>query len=99
MDVLEHLEDPVGTVATLARALKPKGFLMGRFHTDENDDRAQHILRDFEPTFQKLASLGFEQVWEDEWLSRHKACPPTLGAAGLRAALLSTQTSSDRVRW
>src|SRR5712691_10792398 len=73
MDVFEHLEDPLGTVATLARALKPKGFLLGRFHTDEDDDRDQHIVRDFEPTFQKLVSLGFDQVWEDDWLWGHKA--------------------------
>ncbi len=54
-----------------------------RFHTDEDDDRAQHIVRDFEPTFQKLASLGFEQVWEDDWLWGHKAFQRTHGGAGL----------------
>ena len=83
MDVFEHLEDPVGTVATLARALKPKGFLLGRFHTDEDDDRDQHIVRDFEPTFQKLVSLGFDQVWEDDWLWGHKAFQRTRGGVGL----------------
>jgi 2-polyprenyl-3-methyl-5-hydroxy-6-metoxy-1,4-benzoquinol methylase len=73
MDVFEHLDDPLGTVATLARALKPNGFLLGRFHTDEDDDRDQHIVRDFGPTFRKLESLGFDQVWEDDWLWGHKA--------------------------
>ena len=73
MDVFEHLTDPVGAVESLAKALKPKGIIFGRFHTDEDDDRAQHIVRDFGPTFRKLESLGFEQVWEDDWLWGHKA--------------------------
>ena len=73
MDVFEHLTDPVGTVEALARALKPNGFIIGRFHVDEDDDRNEHIVRDFEPTFRRLESLGFEQVWEDDWLWGHKA--------------------------
>jgi SAM-dependent methyltransferase len=73
MDVFEHLTDPVGAVESLANALNPRGILFGRFHTDDDDDRGQHIVRDFGPTFRKLESLGFEQVWEDDWLWGHKA--------------------------
>jgi 2-polyprenyl-3-methyl-5-hydroxy-6-metoxy-1,4-benzoquinol methylase len=73
MDVFEHLTDPVGAVESLGKALKPHGIIFGRFHTDDDDDRAQHIVRDFGPTFRKLESLGFEQVWEDDWLWGHKA--------------------------
>jgi 2-polyprenyl-3-methyl-5-hydroxy-6-metoxy-1,4-benzoquinol methylase len=73
MDVFEHLTDPVGAVESLGKALKPRGIIFGRFHTDDDDDRAQHIVRDFGPTFRKLESLGFEQVWEDDWLWGHKA--------------------------
>ena len=73
MDVFEHLTDPVGVADSLGKALKPHGIIFGRFHIDDDDDRAQHIVRDFEPTFRKLESLGFEQVWEDDWLWGHKA--------------------------
>lgn len=73
MDVFEHLTDPMGAVESLGKALKPRGVLFGRFHTDDDDDRGQHIVRDFGPTFRKLESLGFEQVWEDDWLWGHKA--------------------------
>jgi len=73
MDVFEHLTNPVGAVESLGRALKPEGIIFGRFHTDDDDDRGQHIVRDFGPTFRKLESLGFEQVWEDDWLWGHKA--------------------------
>lgn len=68
MDVFEHLADPVSTVEEIASALKPGGFLFGRFHADEDDeDRPQHIVTDFQPTFQKLYDLGFRKVWEDGW--------------------------------
>ena len=67
--VAKHL----AAVESLGKALKPRGIIFGRFHTDEDDDRGQHIVRDFGPTFRKLESLGFEQVWEDDWLWGHKA--------------------------
>jgi SAM-dependent methyltransferase len=71
MDVFEHLVDPVGAIDQISDALKPRGFLYGRFACREDDDRPQHIVRDFEPIFQRLSALGFVQVWEDEWLWGH----------------------------
>jgi len=71
MDVFEHLVDPVGAIDQISDALKPRGFLYGRFACREDDDRPQHIVRDFEPVFQRLSALGFVQVWEDEWLWGH----------------------------
>ncbi len=72
MDVFEHLVDPVGAIDQISDALKPRGFLYGRFACIEDDDRPQHIVRDFEPVFQRLSALGFVQVWEDEWLWGHQ---------------------------
>ncbi len=71
MDVFEHLVDPVVAIDQISDALKPRGFLYGRFACREDDDRPQHIVRDFEPVFQRLSALGFVQVWEDEWLWGH----------------------------
>jgi 2-polyprenyl-3-methyl-5-hydroxy-6-metoxy-1,4-benzoquinol methylase len=72
MDVFEHLVDPVETVEHLWEALKPGGFLFARISDEENEDRPQHIVRDFAPTFARLRALGFVQVWEDEWLWGHQ---------------------------
>ncbi len=72
MDVFEHLTDPSGTVDQIWRALKPGGFLYGRFAMEPDDERPQHIVRDFQPVFQRLRHLGFVQVWEDEWLWGHQ---------------------------
>src|SRR5215471_17596939 len=72
MDVCEHLVDPVGAVDQIARALAPGGYLYGRFACAPDDERPQHIVRDFEPMFDRLHQLGFAKVWEDEWLWGHQ---------------------------
>jgi len=72
MDVFEHLVDPGEAVGTLSRALKPGGFLFGRFHAEHDEDRPHHVTLDFVPTFRVLEDLGFEEVWRDEWLWGHQ---------------------------
>jgi SAM-dependent methyltransferase len=74
MDVFEHLVDPVESVTQLWTALKPGGFLLGRFHADKEDsNHPQHIVRDFGPTFTRMKELGFVEVWHDDWLWGHQA--------------------------
>ena len=73
MDSLEHLVDPVETVETLWECLEPSGLLIGRFHMKPGDYRPQHIVRDFAPTLQRMAELGFVEIWRDEWLWGHQA--------------------------
>ena len=72
MDVFEHLSDPVETVEKLWNALKPGGFLYGRISAEADEDRPQHIVHDFEPTFERMRALGFVEVWRDEWLWGHQ---------------------------
>jgi len=72
MDVWEHLVDPVAAVDQIAGTLRTGGFLYGRFALEPDDDRPQHLVRDFEPVFQRLQVLGFTQVWEDDWLWGHR---------------------------
>ncbi len=72
MDVFEHLVDPVQTVDELWRTLKPGGYLFGRFHSEVDEDRPHHIVQDFEPTLKRLETLGFVEVWRDEWLWGHQ---------------------------
>jgi 2-polyprenyl-3-methyl-5-hydroxy-6-metoxy-1,4-benzoquinol methylase len=72
MDVFEHLSDPVEVVETLWKTLKPGGFLYARISPEPDDDRPQHIVRDFEPTFERMRTLGFVEVWRDEWLWGHQ---------------------------
>lgn len=72
MDVFEHLADPVGTVDALWRAMKPGGFLYGRFHAEQDEDRPHHIVQDFQPTLKRLDELGFREFWRDEWLWGHQ---------------------------
>ncbi len=72
MDVFEHLVDPVETVAQLWDALKPGGFLFGRFDADQDPDHPQHIVRDFAPTFKRMKELGLVEVWRDDWLWGHQ---------------------------
>jgi 2-polyprenyl-3-methyl-5-hydroxy-6-metoxy-1,4-benzoquinol methylase len=73
MDTLEHLADPVETVERLWECLEPGGVLYGRFNTKPNDNRPQHIVRDFGPTLERMKALGFVEVWRDEWLWGHQA--------------------------
>ena len=77
MDVFEHLVDPVKTVNELSEALRPGGFLFGRFHAEIDEDRPQHIVQDFGPVFARLSDLGFVQVWQDEWLWGHQVFQKT----------------------
>jgi SAM-dependent methyltransferase len=72
MDVFEHLADPVEVVDNLSDALRPGGFLFGRFGDDANEERPLHVVHDFEPSFQRLRELGFIQVWQDAWLWGHQ---------------------------
>jgi SAM-dependent methyltransferase len=73
MDVFEHLFDPVAAIEELWTAMKPGGYIYGRFHADADDhEQSGHIVRDFAPTFQRMAELGLTQVWEDQWLWGHK---------------------------
>jgi SAM-dependent methyltransferase len=72
MDVFEHLSDPVEVVEKLWKALKPGGFLYGRISAEPDEDRPQHIVQDFEPTFERMRALGFVEVWRDDWLWGHQ---------------------------
>jgi 2-polyprenyl-3-methyl-5-hydroxy-6-metoxy-1,4-benzoquinol methylase len=72
MDVFEHLVDPIDTVEELWRALRPGGFLFGRFGTESDDNHPMHIVEDFEPTFARLRALGGVEVWRDQWLWGHQ---------------------------
>lgn len=72
MDVFEHLSDPLETVEKLWDALKAGGFLYGRISAEPDEDRPQHIVHDFEPTFERMRALGFVEVWRDEWLWGHQ---------------------------
>jgi SAM-dependent methyltransferase len=79
MDVFEHLVDPVGAVDQLRRALKPGGYLFGRFHAEVDETHPQHIVLDFAPTFARLRELGFTEVWRDEWLWGHQVFQKQFG--------------------
>jgi 2-polyprenyl-3-methyl-5-hydroxy-6-metoxy-1,4-benzoquinol methylase len=73
MDVFEHLFDPVGAVEDLGRAMKPGAYLFARLQADSNEDRPLHIVKDFGPVFTRLAELGFNEVWRDDWVWGHMA--------------------------
>src|SRR5216684_4302126 len=68
MDVFEHLVDPTGTVDLLHHCLKPGGYIYGRFASEVDPARPEHIVQDFQPVFDRLAELGFIEVFRDEWL-------------------------------
>ena len=72
MDVFEHLTDPVVTVDHLFAALKPGGYIFGRFAAEPDEERPQHIVFDFAPTLARFEALGCVQVWRDEWLWGHQ---------------------------
>jgi SAM-dependent methyltransferase len=72
MDVFEHLVDPTGTVDLLHHCLKPGGYIYGRFASEVDPARPEHIVQDFQPVFDRLAELGFIEVFRDEWLWGHQ---------------------------
>lgn len=72
MDVFEHLSDPAEAVEKLWNALTPGGFLYGRISAEPDEDRPQHIVDDFAPTFARMRTLGFVEVWRDDWLWGHQ---------------------------
>ena len=72
MDVFEHLTDPLEVVDAIHRALRPGGYLFGRFAAEEDPMRPQHIVLDFAPVFAHLRARGFTEVWRDEWLWGHQ---------------------------
>ena len=72
MDVFEHLADPVDTAERIWRALKPGGLLFARIHAEDDPDRPHHIVRDFEPTFERMRALGLVETWRDGWLWGHQ---------------------------
>jgi 2-polyprenyl-3-methyl-5-hydroxy-6-metoxy-1,4-benzoquinol methylase len=72
MDVFEHLVDPVGVVDSIARSLKPGGYIYGRFAAEDDPDRPQHIVTDFTPVFDRFAQLGIKEVFRDDWLWGHQ---------------------------
>ncbi len=72
MDVFEHLTDPMDVVDAIHRALRPGGYLFGRFAAEEDPMRPQHILLDFAPVFARLRERGFTEVWRDSWLWGHQ---------------------------
>jgi SAM-dependent methyltransferase len=73
MDVWEHLTDPEAAADQVAKSLRAGGYLFGRFALEPDDQRPQHIVHDFGRVFQRLRTLGFKQVWEDDWLWGHRA--------------------------
>lgn len=77
MDVFEHLSDPVEAVEKLWQALRPGGFLYGRIAAEPDEDRPQHIVQDFGPTFERMQKLGLVEVWRDDWLWGHQVFQKT----------------------
>ena len=73
MDVFEHIAEPEKTVEPVAAALRPGGILFGRFNVGADENHPSHIARDFGPMFDRLAELGFEECWRDDWLWGHQA--------------------------
>lgn len=72
MDVFEHLIDPVGAVDQLSTSLKPGGFVYGRFAAEIDSERPQHIVHDFWPVFERFETLGFHEIWRDDWIWGHQ---------------------------
>ena len=73
MDVFEHLDDPLEAIDTIDAALKPGGYVYGRFDCDHEDaDRPQHIQSDFASVFAHFTKRGFAKVWKDEWFWGHQ---------------------------
>jgi 2-polyprenyl-3-methyl-5-hydroxy-6-metoxy-1,4-benzoquinol methylase len=73
MDVFEHLYDPVEAAERLWKALKPGGFILGRWAVEEGDERRGHIVTDLRPTLARMRELGLVEVWRDDWIWGHQA--------------------------
>jgi hypothetical protein len=71
MDVFEHLVKPVATVDLLDRSLTPGGYIYGRFASEDDPARPQHLVQDFTSVFNRFAELGFKEVFRDDWLWGH----------------------------
>ena len=78
MDVFEHLIDPVGTVDALAESLRPGGFVYGRFAAEIDSERPQHIVHDFQSVFDRFETLGFQEIWRDDWIWGHQVFQKSL---------------------
>jgi SAM-dependent methyltransferase len=78
MDVFEHLIDPVSAVDALAASLKPGGFVYGRFAAEVDSERPQHIVHDFRPVFERFDTLGFHEIWRDDWIWGHQVFQKSL---------------------
>jgi SAM-dependent methyltransferase len=72
MDVFEHLYDPVEAIERLHDALRPGGYIFGRWAIEEHDERRGHIVRDLRPTFRRMEELGLVEVWRDDWIWGHQ---------------------------
>jgi len=72
MDVFEHLTEPLSAVDTLADALRPGGYIFGRFASEIDPDRPMHIVQDFSTVFARFAEKGFTEIWRDDWLWGHQ---------------------------
>jgi 2-polyprenyl-3-methyl-5-hydroxy-6-metoxy-1,4-benzoquinol methylase len=72
MDVFEHLSDPIDAAEKLWAALNRGGFLYARISAEDDEDRPQHIVHDFGPTFERMRALGFVEIWRDDWLWGHQ---------------------------
>ena len=79
MDVFEHLAEPERVAEQLWRALRPGGLLFARIHAEEDVERPQHIVRDFEPTFARMRELGLIETWRDTWLWGHQLFEKRVG--------------------
>jgi mycofactocin glycosyltransferase len=72
MDVFEHLYDPTEAIERLWRAMKPGGYVLGRWAIEADDQRRGHIAQDFGPTRARMRELGMERVWKDDWIWGHE---------------------------
>ena len=72
MDVFEHIVEPIAAIDSIANSLRPGGYIYGRFASEIDKDRPQHIVQDFQPIFDRFTQLGFEEVFSDDWLWGHK---------------------------
>lgn len=72
MDVFEHLYDPIDAIERLWRALKPGGYIYGRWAVEEGDERRGHIVMDMGPTHRRMQELGLVKIWHDDWCWGHE---------------------------